>query len=135
MKQKKLNHPSPQAVKIKIGSLIVDIGHRPKEVQESMLKRLGVAPPQTSAEVVEVELPEELVRYARKKLATKKEYLLHTAKFGPPMLKEFAMLVLAAAGEACAESQSPPNGTVIEKGGRKTSRLKEGTYGNIENRR
>lgn len=127
MKQKKPNLPSPHAVKIKIGSAILDIGHCPVEYQESVLKRLGVETPQvkvkvdsaevnleqcpkefqemmrkklnlTSPQVIEVPLPEKFIRFAKQELAASKEYYLHTARFGPPMLKEFAMLVLAAAG-------------------------------------
>lgn len=55
------------------------------------------------SEAEKTEFPEEFVEYAKQKLATSEEYVRHRAKFGPPMLKEWAQMILAAAGEKCEE--------------------------------
>lgn len=55
------------------------------------------------SEAEKIEFPEEFVVYAKQKLVTSEEYVRHRAKFGPPMLKEWAQMILAAAGEKCKE--------------------------------
>lgn len=50
-------------------------------------------------EAAQPQFPEEFVKYAKEKLAEKKEYVRHTAQFGSPFLKETAKMILTAAGE------------------------------------
>lgn len=87
---------APQAVKVKVGSAEVDLEQCPKEFQEMMQKKLNL-----SSQVVKVDFPEEFVAYAKRKMASKEEHVRHTARFGPPLLKEWARMILAAAGEKC----------------------------------
>lgn len=55
------------------------------------------------SEIEKIDFPEEFVEYAKKKLAEKEEYVRHWAKFGPPMLKEWAQMILIAADKTCKE--------------------------------
>lgn len=56
------------------------------------------------SEAEKINFPEdfpEVVEYAKHKLETNGEFVRHWAKFGPPMLKQWAQMILVAAGEKC----------------------------------
>lgn len=83
-------------MKIRIGSAEFDLESCPEDFQERFLKELGISPSQTA---VKVDFPEEFVSFAKQELEANEEYVRHRAQFGPPMLKELALMILAAAGE------------------------------------
>lgn len=83
-------------MKIRIGSAEFDLESCPKDFQDRFLKNFKISPSQT---VAKVDFPEGFVEYAKQELAVNEEYLRHRAQFGPPMLKELAQMILAAAGE------------------------------------
>lgn len=83
-------------MKIRIGSAEFDLESCPKDFQERFLRNFGISPSQT---VAKVDFPEEFVSFAKQELEANEEYVRHRAQFGPPMLKELALMILAAAGE------------------------------------
>lgn len=85
-------------MKIRIGSAEFDLESCPKDFQEKFKKNFGISPSQT---VAKVDFPEEFMSFAKKEFEANEEYVRHRAKFGPPMLKEWAQMILAAAGEKC----------------------------------
>lgn len=49
-------------------------------------------------ETAKPDFPEEFVQYAKQKVKDNKEYVSRMARFGSPMLREWAQMILAAAG-------------------------------------
>lgn len=47
----------------------------------------------------QTEYPEDFVIWAREKMRQDKEFILHRAQFGPPLVKNIAQMILAATGE------------------------------------
>lgn len=85
---------APQTVKVKVGSAEVDLQSCPEDFKEMMREKLNLP------DVVKIDFPEEFVAYAKRKIGSDEEYVRHTARFGPPLLKEWAQMILAAVGDA-----------------------------------